>query len=425
MNKRAVEQNWETSIRTGRLVLACLTLGAALVAVLIGAPAPSFASAPARTTRIDVVEISGLVDRVQADFLERALRDAAAHRAAVLVVRLDSRDAVVSTADMGRLVTEVRSSPVPVAVWVGPGREARATGGAARIWSAAGLRGVAPGARVGGGNGLPVATVDGRAEAATLGDFIVGLDGQMPTGGTTAVHIPTTVVERPGRPPQRQLAPEAEVRFASPSLLAELLHGVSTPSAAYLLLVVGLLLLVFEFFTGGIGVAASVGVLALVLAGYGLGALPTRPLGLALVAAGVAGFAVDVQAGAPRFWSAAGTVLFTAGSFFLFAGMGVPLLVLVAVLGGLIAFMVAAMPGVIRTRYSTPTIGRESMLGELGEAVSDVDPDGVVTVRGAPWRARTNRATPIRRGEAVRVAAIDGLLLEVEPLEGAARDAGH
>jgi membrane-bound serine protease (ClpP class) len=88
-------------------------------------------------------------------------------------------------------------------------------------------------------------------------------------------------------------------------------------------------------------------------------------------------------------------------------------------------FMVAGMPAMVRTRFSTPTIGRESMLGELGTAVSDVDPDGVVTIREAPWRARTNRATPIRAGEAVRVAGIDGLLLEVEPLEGAARDAGH
>jgi membrane-bound serine protease (ClpP class) len=46
----------------------------------------------------------------------------------------------------------------------------------------------------------------------------------------------------------------------------------------------------------------------------------------------------------------------------------------------------------------------------------------VVSVRGAPWRARTNRATPVAAGEAVRVAAIEGLVLEVEPLVGAARD---
>ena len=62
------------------------------------------------------------------------------------------------------------------------------------------------------------------------------------------------------------------------------------------------------------------------------------------------------------------------------------------------------------------------MIGEVGTAETAVDPDGVVLVRDAPWRARTNRATPIKAGEPVRVADIDGLVLEVEPLEGAARD---
>ncbi len=372
------------------------------------------------TTRVDVVEISGRVDRIEADFLDHALSDAAAHRAEVLVVRLDSPDATVSSGRLVRLVERMRGSPVPVAVWVGPGSQARARRRAAALVRGAALRGRAPGATVAGASAMGPIRV-----AATLGDFLVGLDGEPRGGAGGTISIPTRVVDRPGRPPQRQLASEVQVRFASSSLLAELLHGVSTPSAAYLLLCVGLLLLVFEFYTGGIGVAASVGVVALVLAAYGLGALAARPGGVALVVAGMVGFAIDVQAGAPRFWTGAGTVLFTSGSFFLFAGASVPLLVLVAVLAGVVLFMVAAMPGVIRTRYSTPTIGRESMLGELGEALSDVDPDGVVTVRGAPWRARTNRATPIQQGDAVRVAAIDGLLLEVEPLEGAARDAGH
>jgi membrane-bound serine protease (ClpP class) len=62
------------------------------------------------------------------------------------------------------------------------------------------------------------------------------------------------------------------------------------------------------------------------------------------------------------------------------------------------------------------------MIGEQGTAVGAISPEGIVTVRDAPWRARTNRATPIAAGDGVRVVSIDGLLLEVEPLEGAARD---
>ena len=95
---------------------------------------------------------------------------------------------------------------------------------------------------------------------------------------------------------------------------------------------------------------------------------------------------------------------------------------LIAGIGGLIVVFTTGMPSMVRTRFATPTIGREWMIGELGEVVVPVDPDGVVTVGAAQWRARTNRATPVAAGQPVRVVAIDGVTLEVEPLEGAARD---
>jgi membrane-bound serine protease (ClpP class) len=62
------------------------------------------------------------------------------------------------------------------------------------------------------------------------------------------------------------------------------------------------------------------------------------------------------------------------------------------------------------------------MIGEIGTVITDVDPDGVVEIGTSRWRARTNRATPVLAGEQVRVAEIDGITLEVEPLEGAAKD---
>jgi membrane-bound serine protease (ClpP class) len=65
------------------------------------------------------------------------------------------------------------------------------------------------------------------------------------------------------------------------------------------------------------------------------------------------------------------------------------------------------------------------MIGRMGEATTGVSPEGMVRLEGALWRARTNRATPIAEGDPVRVTGIDGLLLEVEPEVGGARDAGH
>jgi membrane-bound serine protease (ClpP class) len=94
---------------------------------------------------------------------------------------------------------------------------------------------------------------------------------------------------------------------------------------------------------------------------------------------------------------------------------------MVGMVGLALAFIVG-MPSMVRTRFATPTIGRDWMIGEIGEAVLAVDPDGVVEVRGAQWRAHTNRATPVARGERVRVVAIDGVTLEVEPETGGARD---
>ena len=89
---------------------------------------------------------------------------------------------------------------------------------------------------------------------------------------------------------------------------------------------------------------------------------------------------------------------------------------------GVVLAFLGGMPSMVRTRFSTPTIGREWMIGELGRAVTSVNPDGVVQIRDALWRAATNRATPIDELDRVRVVGIDGLVLEVEPEEGGARD---
>ena len=94
---------------------------------------------------------------------------------------------------------------------------------------------------------------------------------------------------------------------------------------------------------------------------------------------------------------------------------------LVGVGGVLLAFL-SGMPSMVRTRFSTPTIGREWMIGEEGLALSEVDPDGTVSVRRAHWPARTNRATPIAAGATIRVVGIEGIMLEVEPETGGARD---
>jgi membrane-bound serine protease (ClpP class) len=374
---------------------------------------------------IHIVEVKGRIDPIVADFVERSLLSAQAADAEVVVLQLDSPGSLLGRQTLDELVFRVSHSSVPVAVWVGP-TGARAYGGAARLLTAAAIADMAPRTRIAvseGTVGPDEALAQGLIDAVvpTIGEFLADLDGQ-DVGG----RVLDTARVVTGSDGKTQTQAAGEVRFAKLPLSERLLHAAASPSVAYLLLIVGLALIVFEFFSVGIGVAGATGAVLLALSAYGLAVLPTTPLGLALIGLAMFGFSIDVQAGAPRVWTAVATVSLLVGSWQLFGdGIDVPWLTLLVIVVAVVLLMVSGLPSMVRSRFSTPTIGRESMIGEMGEARTAVDPEGTVALRGGLWRARTNRATPIGEGDAIRVVSIDGLLLEVEPEEGGAKDAGH
>jgi membrane-bound serine protease (ClpP class) len=409
------------------------TAGVVLGQTAASANAASTAAAAPPRAHIDVIQVGGLIDRIEADFVERSVRQSARGGAEALVVQLSSSAGVISSTQTDALRTAIEQAAVPVAVWVGP-NGSRAYGPAYAIWRAAPLRGMAPGTRVGNappGHGDPLtgrtlgsgdALVQHVANIAapTLGDFVVSLDQQQV--GTVTLHT-AQLTKGPHGEPRR--VPTVDTRFHKITLLEQLLHTAASPSVAYLMLVIGLLLVALEFFTAGIGIAAFCGTGALVLSSYGLGALPIRPWALLLIGVGIFGFCVDLQAGVPRVWTGIGAVALIVGTLRLYQHVHMSPLAVVAGVLGTALFMLAGMPSMVRARFSTPTIGRESIVGEMGVALAAMEPEGTVEVRGAPWRARTNRATPIAAGAGIRVVAIDGLLLEVEPETGGARDAHH
>ena len=215
--------------------------------------------------------------------------------------------------------------------------------------------------------------------------------------------------------------------FSGLGLVEEVMHTVASPPMAFLLFIIGLALLIFEFFTAGVGIAGGVGAVCVVLGCYGLSALPARPAAVALLVLSMLAFAIDVQVGIPRLWTGVGIALFIIGAWYLYVpvpGNDLQLgwITLIVAVGGVMLTFIVGMPSMVRTRFATPTIGREWMIGADGTATTSIDPEGVATVSGARWRARTNRATPITAGAALKVVAIDGVTLEVEPEEGAARD---
>ena len=406
-------------------------------AVLCGlwAPAAGAQQSCADDMCIDVVAVDGLIDEIAADNIIDTLRAAEdSGDVEAVVLQLDSEGTAVPDDRLAEIATAMVDAPMPVTVWVGPSG-AVALGGAAELVAVADASSAAPGTRVGdvGAQRLDAeefgelftgdaaaaldAALDGE-EAEQAGvvdrfapivrDHVVNIDG-----------VRSEVTEEDGEQSQ---TPVALVRFSKLPLGTQLMHTVASPSVAYLLLAVGLGLLLFEFYTAGIGIAGVVGAGSLVLAGYGIAALPHATWALLLVVGSVVAFAVDVQSGVPRAWTAIGMAMFTVGSLFLFTEFRPTWLALLAGLVGMAVSMFSGMPAMVRTRFGTPTIGREWMVGEEGAAVTAVDPDGTVRIRGAQWRARTNRATPIASGEVVRVVEIDNLILEVEPLEGGAKD---
>lgn len=373
---------------------------------------PGWAGAESSRPVVEVIQIGGLLDRVQADFFEHAITDADGAHAAALVVQLDSSRSVLSSDRFGELASKVRRAATPIGIWVGPARAGAVGGEVVKLLSVADVVGVAPGAKVHGRAASAFVKVD---RSPTLGDFLVNLDGK---GG---ISIPTKVIGKKGSTQHRE--PLVDVRFAKPSLTARTIHGMTSPGPAYALLVGGLLLAVLEFATAGIGLAAGTAAILLVLAALGLGGLPTNPVGVVALLFAVFGFGIDLQAGAPRFWTIVGTGSMVLGTFTLFHdGMHVPLIWVIAVFGLTAAFVLTGLPSLIRARFSSPTIGREGFIGEVGAAVGELHPEGLVAIRGAMWRARTNRATPVADGAAIRVVGIDGLVLDVEPEEGGAKD---
>lgn len=387
---------------------------------------------------VDVVAVDGLIDEIEArniiDAVQRADSDSGVE---AVVLQMDSEGTAVTVERLTEVADVIEESSVPVTVWIGPSG-AVALGGSAEVVAIADSSGIAPGAEIGAVGSQRLAserfgelftgyaavaetvTLEGE-EAVEAGlvdrfapivrDHIVNIDG-----------VQSEVSEVDGGSAR---TPSALVRFSKLPLGTQFLHTVASPSVAYLLLVVGLGLLVFEFYTAGIGIAGVVGAGCVVFAGYGIAALPHNTWALVLLVASAVGFSVDIQSGVPRVWTAVSMSAFMVGSLLLFTEFTPTWTALLAGIFGMAAAMFSGMPSMVRARFGTPTIGRDWMIGELGVAVAAVNPQGSVRVRGALWRARTNRGTPIPADQDVRVVGIDGLVLEVEPAERAvANDSG-
>ena len=417
--------------------------------------APTVVSADGGTNDlapVDVVEVNGLLDEIVIRDIEQAIDRAESSTSQAVILQVNSLGGVVSTVRMEALFNKIIESKIPIAVWVGP-TTARAYGSAAQLLAVADVSAMADGTRIGKTGKLLMTSAgevsfgDASAtlrtttlnskEAKRLGALKLTTDDEgVPVLRNMLLAMNglsikgkglQTVVDVKSESGDELIREAATTRFFKLGLLERLLHTAASPPVTFLLLIIGLALLVFEFFTAGIGIAGVVGAICVVLGSHGLAALPIRGLSLAVIIGSMLLLSIDVQVGIPRFFTGAGLTLLALGSLTLFRNSdgGEIRLSWLTFISSMIAISLAfvvGMPSMVRTRFATPTIGREWMIGSTGRAVGTINPLGIVRIHEADWRARTNRATPIQDGQELRVAAIDGVTLEVEPLEGAARD---
>ncbi|MCY3924169.1 MAG: hypothetical protein OXG52_01460 [bacterium] len=384
---------------------------------------------------VQVVEMVGLLDPVLADFVVERIRTASRPGSGVVavVLRVDSRRAVIDPDELTVVARDILDSRVPITAWVGPSG-ARATGEVAQLLALVDRVGVAPGARLGDTGEqvldcLEVGTLWGAnapllagrtvnhseavssgvapAPAPTLGEFLFTL-------GDLGFET-TEVID--GETGEMRLEPKTSVQFVSLPFVGGIMHTAASPPMAYLLLLIALSLLLLEFYTAGVGIAGVVGAGCGVLSLYGLAVLPTNGYAIALIVFAFFAFGIDVQTGVPRMWTAIGAGCVVAGTLTLYDGVSMSWVPMLGGLAGLMLGVLGGMPPLVRSRFSTPTIGREWMIGMRGEAVEALHPFGVVRIAESLWRARTFRASPIAPGEEVEVTGIDGLLLEVSPPE--------
>jgi membrane-bound serine protease (ClpP class) len=209
----------------------------------------------------------------------------------------------------------------------------------------------------------------------------------------------------------------ADITYANPSFFTRLLNVLIDPNLITLLFLAGLAGIGYEIFHPGVVLPGALGAVALVTALFGFSILPISWAGLALILLGIGLLVIDAHVTSHGALTVAGLISFVVGALMLFRNAPSPyhaslwLIVSIAVALGLgWAFAISKAVQVRRTPVS---VGPQQMVGEIGEFRGD----GQVFVRGELWRARVREGSALRRGEKVRVDAVDpSLVLDVEPV---------
>ncbi len=447
------------------LHLACLLAFAALVG----------AAMPAQAATVRVLTVQGAISPASADYLLRGLAKAAEDKAALVVIELDTPGGLDTS--MRSIIKAILASPVPVATYVSP-PGARAASAGTYILYASHIAAMAPATNLGAATpvelgpgsgekptrekpGADKAAADTPAvsppddaktrkavhDAAAYIRSLAELRGRNVAWAERAVReavslsadeaLKLGVIDlkandlddllrqlngRSIRVDDRTLildTASAVVERVQPDWRSRLLAVIGDPGTAYILMLLGIYGLIYEFSNPGMFLPGVVGAICLLLGLFALQLMPISYAGLGLMILGIV--LMVAEAFVPSFGALGlgGLTAFVIGSVMLIdtdlPGYGIPwaLIVPMAVASGLFSFFVVGMA--IKARARPVVTGAEEMIGATGEILEDMAHEGWARIHSEQWRVRSS--VPLKRGSMVRVRARHDLTLDVEPFK--------
>jgi membrane-bound serine protease (ClpP class) len=439
-------------------LIACLTLGL---------------MAPASAAVVRVLTVQGAISPASADYLLRGLAKAVEDKAALVVIEMDTPGGLDTS--MRDIIKSILASPVPVATYVSP-RGARAASAGTYILYASHIAAMAPATNLGAatpvelgpGSGekpaaekpdadkdaadKPAATPPGDAktrkavhDAAAYIRGLAELRGRNVEWGERAVReavslsaseaLKLNVIDliaadlddllrqvngRTIRMNGQTITldtTDATIQLVKPDWRSRLLAVIGDPSIAYILMLLGIYGLIYEFSNPGMFLPGVVGAICLLLGLFALQLMPISYAGLGLMILGIVLMIAETFVPSFGALGLGGLTAFIIGSVMLIdtdlPGYGIPwqLIIPVALASGLFSFFVVGMA--IKARARPVVTGAEEMIGAHGEILDDMEHEGWARIHSEQWRVRSS--VPLKRGSMVRVRARHDLTLDVEP----------
>lgn len=204
-----------------------------------------------------------------------------------------------------------------------------------------------------------------------------------------------------------------------PDWRSRLLSVITNPNVAFILMLIGIYGLIFEFSNPGAIVPGTVGAICLLLALYAFQLLPINYAGMGLILLGVALMVAEAFAPSFGMLGIGGVIAFVIGSIILMdteaPGFGIDISVIItfALASAFISVFVIGMA--MKARRRPVVSGMEELIGAEATVINDFDHNGSVIIHGENWLAFSG--TRLHKGQKVKVTDIQGLTLKVEPLQ--------